>query len=288
MATYRIDTRNKTAEVVSEIDRPDYVNTQALGDVRKLGQLDNSLDAYTFINWGANLIGFLQSGGNMGGFSNGTPALRGTLYHQEGSDQIPVLDVFILDTLIAAINIQNDTILLETALSSQAYNLTPYIWEGPHILCSGDSLTTSFMTPVDWRRAEDSSIIHSGESIHGITLDDQADYYFSIGERNLGGIWTSNFFRGDTCDMIATSVTDQTAENPLKVYPNPTNWILNVTSSVNMENEEIRIYDQLGRIALIERIDEGDWQPVDVSGLSPGIYHVNILGQSQRFIKLGE
>jgi Secretion system C-terminal sorting domain len=82
--------------------------------------------------------------------------------------------------------------------------------------------------------------------------------------------------RMDTLGMISTYETDLASK--IKVYPNPSNSIINIENPIG---EKIEIYDMEGRKVRECRITS-DAQVIDVSNLSTGTYHLKMSDKKLR------
>ncbi|MCW9038210.1 DUF4397 domain-containing protein [Altibacter sp.] len=83
---------------------------------------------------------------------------------------------------------------------------------------------------------------------------------------------------------------DEFGSNALRVFPNPTSDILNLSvQGFDLSNTTLQITDMLGRI-VAESINVSDNASMDVSGLNAGVYQVTILREAavvytKRFVK---
>jgi len=81
-----------------------------------------------------------------------------------------------------------------------------------------------------------------------------------------------------------TAVKDvNTTVTSVSVYPNPTCDIINIKAGKGMET--INVYDLTGKVVATAVADGADAVSIDCSGLSQGIYVVNVDGQSKKIIK---
>ncbi|MDY0089335.1 MAG: T9SS type A sorting domain-containing protein [Flavobacteriaceae bacterium] len=77
-------------------------------------------------------------------------------------------------------------------------------------------------------------------------------------------------------------VKDYYSGNPLKIYPNPVNNILNFDILASLNNEFAEIFDITGKKILVEKLNGSS---INVSSLSNGIYILKIGNQRNKFIK---
>jgi len=80
-------------------------------------------------------------------------------------------------------------------------------------------------------------------------------------------------------------------ENPISLYPNPTNDIIHITSSNNsFKDAQIIIYNESGKIAMTTGLQAGSNRQIDVSSLSSGFYIIQIFGDKTaykaKFVKM--
>lgn len=80
-------------------------------------------------------------------------------------------------------------------------------------------------------------------------------------------------------------------ENPISLYPNPTNDIIHITSSnTSFKDAQIIIYNESGKIAMTTGLQVGSNRYIDVSGLPSGFYIIKIIGDKAaykaKFVKM--
>jgi uncharacterized repeat protein (TIGR01451 family) len=80
-------------------------------------------------------------------------------------------------------------------------------------------------------------------------------------------------------------------ENPISLYPNPTNDIIHITSSnTSFKDAQIIIYNESGKIAMTTGLQAGSNRYIDVSGLPSGFYIIKVIGDKAaykaKFVKL--
>ncbi len=109
-----------------------------------------------------------------------------------------------------------------------------------------------------------------------------------ISTRKVG---THNSSRSNrTVDLSTSGVSEVRGNiNHLAIYPNPSKGIFNLAFELKeKEDMVIRIFDILGRVVLMERIDNciGRYnQQLDLSAESPGVYHLQIISESSNLNK---
>ena len=80
-------------------------------------------------------------------------------------------------------------------------------------------------------------------------------------------------------------------ENPISLYPNPTNDIIHITNSnTSFKDAQIIIYNESGKIAMTTGLQAGSNRQIDVSSLSSGFYIIQIIGDKTaykaKFVKM--
>lgn len=108
-------------------------------------------------------------------------------------------------------------------------------------------------------------------------------YYLMLTGLTLDNSLSSSWIASN--DVI-TSTHDPSAEISFKVYPNPAQYVLNITSDTEISS--ISIYDIRGSLLLTYRF-EAHHYPADISRLVPGTYIIRIFtatgSQSIKFVK---
>lgn len=74
-------------------------------------------------------------------------------------------------------------------------------------------------------------------------------------------------------EAMTITAIDDVKVNPTMFYPNPANVKINF---VNAEDSELRIYDAMGKLALLQQISSPN-QAIDISNLTPGVYIVKTI-----------
>ena len=82
--------------------------------------------------------------------------------------------------------------------------------------------------------------------------------------------------QGDSVQIL-NGLHDLTLDNKIKVYPNPANQFVFVSSSLPINN--IELFDITGREVYSSIINQNDQQKVDVAGLEKGVYIMTIKTQ---------
>ena len=82
---------------------------------------------------------------------------------------------------------------------------------------------------------------------------------------------------------IATGINDIKNLN-IKIYPNPTNNIINIEGLNKNENNTIQIFDVQGKLVITKNITEKG--TIDLSELNKGVYVIKIGEVAQRIVKM--
>ncbi len=84
-----------------------------------------------------------------------------------------------------------------------------------------------------------------------------------------------------------TDIPENTVQNKIQIFPNPTSDVLNIISNTEIIGSEFRIFDNLGRQILLNFIPNEN-AIIDISGLPKGIYYITIDNQliKQSIIKM--
>jgi len=80
-------------------------------------------------------------------------------------------------------------------------------------------------------------------------------------------------------EVISSTESDIRVVEPLHVYPNPTNDILNLEFEMGAPGElEIIVFDVAGKVVIHEKVtgEEINYIKQDVSSLAPGSYHIQV------------
>ncbi|HQU99839.1 MAG TPA: T9SS type A sorting domain-containing protein [Bacteroidia bacterium] len=65
--------------------------------------------------------------------------------------------------------------------------------------------------------------------------------------------------------------------NKIKIYPNPATSILNIQIPSNQKANKVEMYDMQGRLVLLSNAVNHNPLPLNVAGLTPGIYAVKVI-----------
>jgi hypothetical protein len=108
---------------------------------------------------------------------------------------------------------------------------------------------------------------------------------------NLNGIYSvtvtsgSCILNSQTYTIINVGITNtKSFLNGLKIYPNPTNSIINIEGLTKNENNTIQIFDVQGKLVITKTITEKG--TIDLSELNKGVYVIKIGEIAQRIVKM--
>lgn len=106
----------------------------------------------------------------------------------------------------------------------------------------------------------------------GITYTNAGNYTISLTVTNSSG---------NSCSSVVNvTINNNTSVNSnntgkIKVYPNPNNGLFKIDLN-NLKNEEIEIYDQMGRMIKSFKANEANYpiKEIKLSNINPGIYYL--------------
>ncbi|WP_264511755.1 S8 family serine peptidase [Flavobacterium sp. N1719] len=127
--------------------------------------------------------------------------------------------------------------------------------------------------------------VDSLSSLNSLPAD--GDWILNISDPWNGDGGTVNAFSIDLCRVSAALATPEVTLENVRVFPNPTNELINVLIPNSVELTQVRLYDLQGR-EVLNRETHGDTAKLNVQHLSEGVYIVrveNSLGStSQRVV----
>ena len=108
------------------------------------------------------------------------------------------------------------------------------------------------------------------------------EYFSSPGNIYPEGIQTAIAVKVDSlgclvagCDTLVGIAEIPKVDLGLQVYPNPASELVNITVSDNVRVEKIRVYEVMGRVVLVNIMNENKMK-IDVGNLSPGMYLLEV------------
>ncbi len=133
------------------------------------------------------------------------------------------------------------------------------------------SYSSNWQYIIDWVIVQDTNEFLFTETYF---IDTTGYYWFGLSlycDERSSDFGSYTFFAGAHADMSgATQVQELAKDNPISVYPNPSNGIYQLKSSSKMK--EYTIYDQLGRMVAHKRLNS-DNETVNISELHNGVYY---------------
>ena len=128
----------------------------------------------------------------------------------------------------------------------------------------------------------DNGVIASGQSTNSLSVQ-----WFTNGQGSLKCILTNSDNCTDTAvlnvNVGPTGINDIKNAN-IKIYPNPTNNIINIEGLNKNENNTILIFDVQGKLVITKTINEKG--TIDLSELNKGVYVIKIGEVAQRIVKM--
>lgn len=132
--------------------------------------------------------------------------------------------------------------------------------------------------------------IHIANNFHFINIDPLDRLHFN-------NSFTQSYLLDSTIDWQISNIQlydfsfltldlgnfDKKSEHLFKIYPNPTENILNIASADIQQIDEMYIYDITGKRLLIATKDQVEKKNIDVSSLSSGVYIVQIISNSKNY-----
>lgn len=131
----------------------------------------------------------------------------------------------------------------------------------PSCVASAPSLTGA-VSPVD-----------SLSSLNSLPAD--GDWILNISDPWNGDGGVVNAFSIDLCRVSAALATPEVTLENVRVFPNPTNELINVLIPNSVELTQVRLYDLQGR-EVLNRETHGDTAKLNVQHLSEGVYIVRV------------
>ncbi len=118
----------------------------------------------------------------------------------------------------------------------------------------------------------------------GIWNDWQFKQYSWQGNVNgISGYVDLDVFNGTTSDFLNLTALDNFTQQPLNIYPNPVENILNLKFENNLTIKQLDIYDSNGRLI---KSFSGNYSQIPVNSLQPGFYILHIQTKNGRDFRL--
>jgi hypothetical protein len=142
--------------------------------------------------------------------------------------------------------------------------------------------TTSFSTGVNYFWRGKNLTIVSGQGTDSVKVK-----WNKIGGNQITCVFSST--QTNCVDSSVLNITVATGINNIKnsnikIYPNPTNNIINIEGLTKNENNTIQIFDVQGKLVISKTITEKG--TIDLSELNKGIYVIKIREVAHRIVKM--
>ena len=187
-----------------------------------------------------------------------------------------------VDTLHLTINNPVHTAVTETACESFTWNGTEYTVSGDYAYSNTD---TNGCTQVDTLHLT----IYGDETFEFTVVTEDSCYTWNAQTYCNSGSYTQTFQTIHDCDSVVTlhlTITvgiDDHDGLHFKVYPNPTNDIINVQCTPdNLSGVKIQIVDMYGK--LVRTVETGSapsLQRIDISDLAKGVYFLKLVADGK-------
>ncbi|MDG2431434.1 T9SS-dependent M36 family metallopeptidase [Flavobacterium sp.] len=109
----------------------------------------------------------------------------------------------------------------------------------------------------------------------------------SAGDGNIGNDQVEDFTRpvaGANCTTLG--ITDFDNEDVMKVYPNPSNGIVNIQINKYFGTVDVQLIDITGKqIYSAKNVDFNGQKSIDLSAITSGIYLLKVTGESLNFVE---
>jgi PKD repeat protein len=128
----------------------------------------------------------------------------------------------------------------------------------------------------------DNGVIASGQGTNSLSV-----LWLANGQSSLKCILTNSDNCTDTAVLnvnIGTTGINDVKNSNIKIYPNPTNNIINIEGLNKNENNTIQIFDVQGKLVITKTITEKG--TIDLSELNKGVYVIKIGEVAQRIVKM--
>ncbi len=107
--------------------------------------------------------------------------------------------------------------------------------------------------------------------------------YTGLGNQTLNMELVENTTARNYQLNVVTGINDIKNSN-IKIYPNPTNNIINIEGLNKNENNTIQIFDVQGKLVITKTITEKG--TIDLSELNKGVYVIKVGEVAQRIVKM--
>lgn len=167
----------------------------------------------------------------------------------------------------------NPTIVTSSTFTTGVYSVAPVVISENTGVLNSDATSGN-----QWY--EQSSGIITGETGQSYSPTANGNYYTIVTDAN-GCTSTSNIV-----NYIYNSISESIEQLFIKIYPNPSKGIVNISFEKTLINEHITIEDYTGRIVYHEIISEkkGTNKTINLSKFSSGLYLLKVNNQKYKII----
>jgi hypothetical protein len=108
----------------------------------------------------------------------------------------------------------------------------------------------------------------------------------SAGDGNISNDQVEDFNKPAARASCALGTTDFDSEDVMKVYPNPSNGVINLRISKYFGTVDIQLIDITGRqIYSAKKLEFNGQRSIDLSSVNPGIYLLKVTGDALNFVE---
>ena len=143
-------------------------------------------------------------------------------------------------------------------------------------------------TDTDWEMiagADGANINNSILGVHTLALKNPKNAICGTGGNYQGQLGDGTTFDTDqfNCNIgvLNVGVNDYSLNEDVKIYPNPTNGIINIESSSSVKIERFKLYSLTGQV--LKKLDMDNNVSIDISDIPPGAYVLELEGEGLFF-----
>lgn len=261
----------------------DYFNTCALPPPSSVGVPKNIFGYQVPATGNAycGLITFMKEGTNVRehiGAELITPLVKGTKYYVSFKTVMAVGGAF-------SVNIAANNIGIKFLMQPlPAFNNGP-VFNSAHIFATSvitdstnwTTVSGSFVADTNYKYIACGNFFNdAATSTVSIDSPEEQAYYF------VDDIRVSV----DSLEEVVTELVHEAPAKNVRIYPNPATKFVLVDTDDETGPSEVKIVNLMGEL-LLRRTVSGGPGKVDLNGIAPGVYYVNIVsGNTERFFKL--
>ncbi len=162
-------------------------------------------------------------------------------------------------------------------------------WSASTEAVAGYYVFRKLMTDINWTLVN--SNITGTTSLDDSTLTSGGDYTYIVraarDQQTYSGIY-ENLSLGSFASISSNLITENKPDAIFTIYPNPTIDYITVDflNSVEITSGSLRVYNSLGEMIYVHEITAGlDKFTIPLTGLSAGVYYIEIGNSVRKFIK---